>query len=282
MDVSNSEYHSSAGYSSSDMKQFAKSPRGFRDLQATKGIDSDKPHFLFGTIAHERILEGIIEPPANVVIKPENMSFATTEGKQWKAQHEGKQIITFADWEKTRAMPAAINADQYARRLVLSKGQNEVTVVARCPITGITMRARPDRLLFDKGTNTANRIIDLKTAVNASKGAFSAAAGKFGYIQQAAWYMETCALLCVDVDVFDWVVIEKEFPHDVACYWIGADNPAIQAATDYNQMQRQKLSKCLEEDYWPGICEHGPEPLEVHPWAVEDMVLQVQEWEEGK
>jgi hypothetical protein len=84
-------YHKAPGVSNSVLKEM--DPPANHKAAKPKKVT---PDMLLGTLIHQAILEP--QKPMDVVMKPEGMSFSTTEGKKWKAAHEGQTILSPDDY----------------------------------------------------------------------------------------------------------------------------------------------------------------------------------------
>jgi hypothetical protein len=172
-------YHDNPATGSSDARNFLISPQLYRD--GMDGLCDRDPSaaLLFGTAAHMALLE-----PARFLagykVKPEDMSFATTEGKAWKkeAVTGGFDIISFDDHRHLKHMHARMPVEV---RAVFDACIKESTV--RSKIGALDVQCRPD-LWNRKG----RRFYDVKTILDASHAKIEAAIHDRGYHIQLAWY----------------------------------------------------------------------------------------------
>ena len=274
-DASNELYHSSEPIGGSDLIAFAKSPWKYQQerLQPQKRTTSTAMEL--GTMLHSRVLEGEVQLPGHIVIKPDGMEFRSKENKQWRDDHlaAGKTIITQAEWEAQKAMPQALMEHKTARNLCYCKGDREVSIVAKCPDTGLDVKCRPD-ILPENGDS----IIDLKSCRDASVFGFGKDAASFGYHQKAAWYLWVCELAGIERQFFWWVAIESKWPHEVNCYFMHKDDDVLTTAREWNRMQLEKLSGCMETDIWPRSCEGGMMRLQVPNYHIDRMAQDITEF----
>lgn len=224
-----SDYHSGPGVSASHLKAYALDPAQFKyDIEhATARTPTEAQ--LIGTLAHGMILENNTEPPPDIAVKPEGMSFATANGKAWRAANEGKRIVSFDAWEHCIGMAEAIANDKDAAMFV-KLGKPEVAVYASDEETGLTMRCR-----FDMMPDCCDVRFDLKTAESASKADFAKAIGAFNYHWSAAWYLAVEeAATSVRPKAWAWLVVSKTPPHQIGIYFASpADIEAGHRATRF-------------------------------------------------
>jgi hypothetical protein len=101
-------------------------------------------------------------------VKPAGLNLATKEGKQWKADHEGRPIISCDDYQQIQRMHGAPVANKDAKQLLASCDKRELPIFA-------TLCGVPCKALLDACGEAAGRkiICDIKTTDDASPQAFS-------------------------------------------------------------------------------------------------------------
>ena len=147
----------------------ARSPAHYlHSLQAT----GDKPEYQRGRALHSLVLGG------DTVIAYEGVR----HGKKWETfkglQGDGKEILTAAEYHKTRAMAAAVRAHPIARKL-LESSRHEVQV--EWSLLGRACSSRIDMIGPDF-------IGELKTCQSAEPERFLRQAQWYDYHAQIAWY----------------------------------------------------------------------------------------------
>ena len=128
------------------------------------------------------------------------------------------------------------------------------------------MRARPDFLPYDTGSRTI--VVDVKTSESAHPGQFGRTAAKWGYHQQAPWYLD--ALTAVrgdDSPVMQFVIAEKSDPWLVSVCEL--DVEAIERGRQLNREALDTWHRCRETGMWPG---YGDEvhTISLPLWALWD------------
>lgn len=204
-------------------------------------LDEETPAKRLGTLTHRCILE-----PESISgafhIKPEDMSFATKEGKAWKADHSDRPIIAHDEAGAINAMADAVWSHPMAKRL-LTGGEFERSLFAT-DADGILRKGRLDAL-------TAGNIIpDLKTVTSTDLEWVEKQIDACGWYRQAAYYLDLCKLLGMDKAAFVLVCVEKTAPFDVCCYEVAAE--VIEIGRRTYQRDLALLNHCRAENEWPG------------------------------
>lgn len=131
-------YHENEAIGSTDLRNYIKSPRLFRDIldgEETKETEA----LLFGLASHLALLEPKRFAEC-VALKPKGMSFATVEGKAWRARYgTGKIIVTDDDARHLTGMHARMPAEV---RAIFAALRTEVTV--RTEMNDLQVQARFD------------------------------------------------------------------------------------------------------------------------------------------
>ena len=118
------------------------------------------------------------------IAKPEGMSFATKDGRAWKASQPDGVIIVPPDWIAiAQDCCAAVANHATANRMLQSEGcRSQVTLRHALP-SGITLQSRPDYLALNEATMDG-WYIDLKKTDDLD--AFGRKAIDYGYHRQLA------------------------------------------------------------------------------------------------
>jgi hypothetical protein len=181
-------------------------------------------------------------------------------GKIWEAfevEHAGKTILKPEQYDPAVAMSEAIRAHAVAGPLFSVSGKSELTIQWRHE-SGRLCKARIDRL----GT----ALIDIKTAHDITPHGFSAAAQRYGYFAQMAFYADAVKAAGLGTFPVRIVAVQKKAPHDVAVYEIGDDELAAGRA-DYERAL-SVIAECEKTGVWPGMAASEAIPLKLPAWAV--------------
>lgn len=240
-ELSNAEYHSGEGVSSSDLKLLLRSPYHYHKKEAK----AETPSMKLGTAVHcavfepDRFKEDYIEAP--------KLDKRTKAGKELWAQIEagGKIPLTADEMASVRGMVDAIKSHKFAGKLVTggvaeqSVFWNEGDMLCKC---------RPD---YVKDLADGYLIIDLKTTRDAREHAFTSASfWDYQYHISAAHYIRgMTALRGIPPKGFIFVAVENTHPYGVNVYQAGAD--FLKIGDEECRTLYDLYSKCAAEDNWP-------------------------------
>lgn len=259
--LESSAYHASPGVSCSLLKQYAVSAAHGRAMEDGL-IRIGKEAREFGEAFHCATLEHKAYTDSYVV-KPDGMSFATKEGKAWKAE-QTRKIVSFDDWKAFDGMSASLQSHPVAGPFLRSKGRCELSLFDE--IDGIPVRAR-----FDKLTD-GNVIVDLKTTVSARPFDFVRQCAYLRYFMQAAFYCDMLSRARLPMEGFVFLAVEKTPPYAVLC--LEFDSISIdKGRTEYKRLLKL-YEKCHAEKKWPSYYD-APIPYQatLPKWALEDQEL---------
>ncbi len=180
----------------------------------------------------------------------------TKDGKAAWAELEssGRIILTEDEGELVMNTARAVLTHPTASKL-LDNGTPETSVFAE--IDGVEVKCKCDYL------RAGAAIIDLKTTDDV--GEFSRSITKWGYAQQAAWYLDVLEAAGEPVGAFVFVVVEKNAPHAVGIFELSEDWIAL--GREQNQRALQTYKQCLETDNWFGYSD-SIELLTPPAWAL--------------
>lgn len=220
--------------------------------------DKDTKAMAFGRWQHCFLLEGETSFFAMCAVMPEDFDGRTTEGKRWKLDHAGRELVPFKDFEKIKAMTAAIRANPTMAR-ALTDGRPEVSLVWRDAPTGIWLKSRPDWL-----PNKPPVSWNYKTAVSINPAIFERQSANLGYPQ-------SCALAAEGLrEVLGWdrpapalLLQEKDGPYVAAPAVI--DDDALAWGALQNRRALDKLARAIERNEWPAY--DGVLNIKLPAWA---------------
>jgi hypothetical protein len=248
-------------YTSLDAENFSNIKRILKSLAAYKYGEPDKKDetaFAVGTLAHAMILENK-DLRDLYVMKPEGMSFATKDGRAWKAE-QTLPILTFDEWNLIPAMAEAIANDKDASAIIRICKEREQLITGE--IQGTKFKGIMD--LFGHDDERKPMHADLKTVVDASPRGFAKAVKDFHYDLQDEIYSQLIALK-YSLNYRPpsaWICVEKTKPYEVACYF---------PSEKLMEIGEMKLNACIarlkrgnETGLWPkslsGLKELTPAP----------------------
>lgn len=261
-DLSETQYRQADGIAQSDLKHIIP-PKTPAHYWAYKNSPPklQTPAQRMGSLLHTCLLQRD-KWKENVVCRPDEMKFTTTEGKAWKKAHEGKEIVTLEEKTDINGMVESLWRHPIAKRL-LEGGRMEASVFAE-DNDGLLRKARIDCI-----PNGGNAIIDIKTTMDASREAFDKAVYEYGWYIQGAYYQDILKLIGQEREVFILIAVEKVFPYLVACYPV--DVLSIEIGQKMYRGALKSIQLCTEAGHWPGFPENLDTFTGLPTWAMKGM-----------
>jgi exodeoxyribonuclease VIII len=256
-DMPSSEYHAAEGLSKSGLDKFKRSPMHYKHWLTEKSEPTEAMRI--GSLVHMALFEPI-RFRASTAIAPV-VDRRTKDGKLayeiFSKELLGKEVVTAKDMTMITEMVSAINAHRGANKL-LKVGHPEVSVFAKCPVTGVFCKGRFDWLGDDC-------IVDLKTTEDASPSQFGISVMRYRYLIQAAHYLFLAEQAGLKVSKFIFIAAEKEAPYGVGVYEV-SKNQLFKPEAD-RMMQLRMFKSCQDFDSWPA---YGSDiqPMQLPDWAV--------------
>ena len=239
-DIPEAEYHADPdSLSVSGAKVLLKAPALFQ-WQRTHPVHKDV--FDIGSAAHALVL-GAGAPLE--VVDADSWRSKSAQAIRDAARAQGLTPILEADHRRVIAMADALSAHTLAMRL-LSDGKPEVSAYCEDEATGVTRRARFDWL-------GSSILTDYKTAATVDPRDLAGRYGavkKWGYDQQAAWYLDIARDLGHPAKAFAFIFQAKEPPYLVTVAQVPED--ALWEARQRNATALQRFRDCTEAGVWPG------------------------------
>lgn len=212
----------------------------------------------FGSAFHKYTLEGRAAFDAEYAIKPEDMSFATKEGKQWRSENIGKGIVTAAEWRMIVEMAGAMRAKPKTAAL-LTGARPEVTLARE--ENGVWLKSRPDAM-----NDKLQVAVNLKTCEDASEDAVRKSIESYGgsYYVSAALCVDMLKALTGDDWQYVFVFCEKTAPYESRRVVL---KPTV---LEWGRMRYRRalatFAECVKSGRWPGYDDATIE-ADLPPWA---------------
>lgn len=271
--VSDEDYHADpvprGSLSSSGARWMLSSPAIFR-YRTTHRKESKE--FDIGHAVHAKVLgEGMKVAQIPDELLASNGAVSTKAAKEFIAEARANGLIPLkrTEFYPVEKMAEAILAHPTANLLLERGGIPEASIFATDPVTGEWVRARPD-FLPDNHSGERTICVDVKTAESAHPGAFSRSAAKWGYHQQAPFYLDALTEVRGDESpLMRFVIVEKSEPWLVSVCEL--DEEAIDKGRERNRLALDLWHQCRESGLWPG---YGDEVHQVRLpiWALMDGV----------
>jgi hypothetical protein len=230
-----SEYHSNGALGSSLLRDFIRSSQLYKDKIDGLVPSKSSPAMVFGSLAHMAILEPE-RFAAETVQKPDGMSFATKEGKSWREQNSGREIITFDDAQTIKRlvgrMPGSV-------RDIISNGKSEVTF--RNELAGRSVQCRADSWI-----ESGNLLYDLKTISAIEK--IDRSIFDRGYHIQIRWYQRIIAAETGTIPQARLIFVETAAPYRWRTVLLDAEYTAM-ADREIDEALRG-IAQCEKDGDW--------------------------------
>lgn len=257
--LTNEEYHNGPGISKSGLDLINKCPAMYLDRYMKGNQPAPTPAMELGTAIHTAILEPK-RFAKEYISRPPGIDGRTKAGKialaEFMAEAEGKIVLPKEELVKICQIADAVNSHPIARSILGEIGYVEQSLYAE--IDGVMAKARPDYLLGDY-------VVDLKTAVDASREAFSRACWNYRYHVQAALYTDVAEILDGAEREFIFIVVEKTEPYPVAVYY--ADIEMVSMGREQYRLDLETYRQCLSTNTWPGYNEGRITSINLPKWA---------------
>lgn len=253
-DLSNEEYHASAGYSSSQLKMLVDHTPAHLHASMTAERTVTE-NMLLGTVTHTLTLEP--EKFDREFAVSEKFDGRTTAGKAAKAAFEaaamGKTVITHEILDKATAMAKSLLSNPRTAAL-LDGAIPESSVYWN--EDSMLLKVRPDAICRDHPV-----IVDIKTTRNASYSDFVKSVFNFGYHISAAMYLDGVSqseavrseLRHDSYTNFVFLCVENEAPYLTASYELCADD--IEFGRVLYRRSLRILQESEQHQQWPGYSE---------------------------
>jgi len=257
------EYFAAPGVSQSMLKQMARSPAHMKAYLSTPRKPT--PSQEFGTLVHTALFEtNLFGDAKSHYVKRLDFDGRTKNGKAWTAHHRDKPCLTAEEAEAIIGIHRSIRAHIYGAGLIGALGIAEVSGFFYNEELGLVQKIRPDRIVQrDDGLLF---LLDAKTTDDASKEGFRREIEKWGYHRQAAYYLDVCAALGVEIADFLWLAVEKEPPYAVGVYNLTKDD--IEVGRKMYRRELALYAKCEDEGRWPAYSE-DIETISLSRWVRE-------------
>lgn len=239
------DYRREEGVNQSSLKKILESPAHYQAALKFKLIPT--PAMEMGTALHCRVLDGAGAFERQYVKKPDGLSLATKEGKEWKASLGKKKALSEGGkddaWGSVQGMTAALEqlawyqntGPEYIKR-------NEVSVY--WDWEGVRCKARLDSVLVDEGI-----VLDLKTTDSVEPELFTKKVVTLGYDFQAAYYAKAAEVAFGKPFKFMFVAVERKAPYTVDIFDV---SDAMMAEGMAKCVAALRLFKtCNDTGEWP-------------------------------
>lgn len=229
--------------SSSDVKNFLKSPKYYYWNKYVKTEKEDERHFAIGSALHELILEPHLFK-SNYLVMPK-VDRRTSEGKKEYAdfllQSQGKTIIMQDEAEMIAKMAQSASNNATFMKF-LEDSYRELSFYSIDEKTGLKVKLRPDIMPTKMST-----IVDIKSCLDSSPFKFKRDVFSYGYGISAAFYTNF-----IGRDNYVFCAIEKQEPYQTALYSLSDE--MINYGSEQYRTALDLIKWSYDNNYW---CEHN-------------------------
>lgn len=273
--ISNEEYHKSAGISKSHLDVIAKTPMHYWSKYIDPNREPSEPTaaMRMGTLIHTAVLEPDTLTE-RTILAPEGINRRTNDGKAawaaFEAQAKGREIITLEEHEtllriqdRVRNHPIAgrLLADGVAEQSYYSKRTLNVVDNETGEIQQVeeTLKCRPDWM-------TGNGVmVDLKSTDDASPDGFGRSVVNYRYYIQPPWYGDILEELYGEPPAaFVFIAVEKSWPHAIGVYFATIDQ--IELGRAHYRKDLNQIAECKARNLWPDFSSLEAQPLKLPGW----------------
>ncbi|MBG6243368.1 MAG: exonuclease VIII [Candidatus Symbiopectobacterium sp. Dall1.0] len=235
-DISNEDYHKDEAIGSTTIKSISVSPANFY-FNPFKGSKSAQ----IGTAIHAALLEPEMFD-RDFISRPDISTRSSKDYKALLANTDAEKIIIGNEVDTINRMVESSRLNEDFMDYISAKGHSEVSMFATCPLTGLKLKCRFDRL-----SDSHSYPLDVKSCRDASQRGFSQAFGQYHYHVQAAFYLYVLNIVTGrELNQFAFFAIENNAPYKNCMYYIGEDSLDLGRKIMFDAMQ--KLTKCLADE----------------------------------
>ncbi|WP_158782341.1 PD-(D/E)XK nuclease-like domain-containing protein [Pantoea sp. BAV 3049] len=235
-DISNEDYHRDEAIGSTTIKAISVSPANlyFNPFKGSKSAH-------IGTAIHAALLEPELFE-REFILEPDINSRASKDYKALLAHTDAERIIIGSEVETINRMFESSRLNDDFMDYINTKGNSEVSMFTTCPITGLNLKCRFDRL-----SDSHPYPLDVKSCRDASQRGFSQAFGQYHYHVQAAFYLYVLKLVTGrELNQFAFFAIENNAPYRNCMYYIGEDSLTLGRKIMFEAMN--KLVECNSDN----------------------------------
>lgn len=199
--------------------------------------------FDFGHAAHRLVLG---DGPDITVVDAADWRTNAAKAARDAAYADGCVPLLPHEYQTVQLMAAELR--QHPSVPTRKPGKPEQSLITQDEATGVWLRARVDWLPDPSSDRMV--LVDYKTALSAEPSAFARSVAKYGYYQQAAWYIDIVRALGIHEDpAFLFVAQEKTPPYLVSVYEL--DEYALRIGRKRNREAIEIFADCTARDSWP-------------------------------
>ena len=202
LDESFTDYLSNDAISSSDLKNFLEAPALFKEGRKEKDSESTKAQEL-GTAIHDVLLCG---GEHTVLAKHLDLRKKADKEEYAELKFKYRSVVRGSDVDIIQGLKDSVEKNSPDFMSLVAGSEPERSFYAKCPATGMMLKARPDLVNREKKAK-----LDLKTTTDPIK--FINEAYRYKYYIQDAYHSYVMSLCGYDVDISGWFAVGKTAPY---------------------------------------------------------------------
>lgn len=247
-DLTNDEYHASAGISRSGISELKKSPLHYWDryINPDKKAQKGKKAFYFGSLVHTLILEPHLFE-SDYIIMPQKFDLRKKEDKAKKAEFDatvGDRVVIEKESYETALLMSNEVLNHPNVPAILNGALIEKSLYWIDEDTGMLCKTRPD--IWNEQIAV---LCDLKTAADASIQSFLYEAKDYDYAMQAAMQIDGIFNLTgLLTEQYCFLVVPKEPPYKPYIYSLDANTIEYGRRVYKDGLKLAKI--CQEKNCW--------------------------------
>lgn len=247
--------------SNSGLKELRRSPAHL--LEYINGPFKDTDAMRMGRATHCAMLEPN-DFEKRWAIGPQELRSNADKGKraELELQYGPGHVLRPSEFEQCLRIRDGVLRYESARELLHSgKGANELSIIWVDPDTGVTCKARLDRIDYDM---PGGAIVDLKSTEDASDEAFAATIWNYSYHSQGALYLGGAFENQIAAGHYVILAYEKEPPFGVGVFRL--DEGTLSAGETQVRPLLALYRQCKDRNEWPCYPDKVRD-ISLPPWA---------------
>lgn len=253
----NEAYHAYEGISKSGLDLIDISPAHYAHAEKREQTRA----MVIGSAIHAAIFEPDVFAEQYLLLREvtDRRSSAYKEAIKTRPQ---EFVLTGTEADHVSGMQEAVRFNQDALKLLDGEGYSELSAFVECPVTGVLLRARYDRLLL------SGVAADLKKTQDIRYEKFQRSVANYRYHVQDAFYSRVYQLITGEpLEAFKFLCVEEKSPHASKVYTLDDEAKLVGARIAMRNLET--YAECLSSGNWP--YPDGTEELMSLPtWALEE------------
>ena len=241
IDVDEKVYRDANAVAQSDLKMIKS--KSLYHYKFARDSSKETEALILGRAIHKAVFEWD-DFGKEYAVLGKDVNLRTKAGKEQRDAllEKGKTVLKTDDMNKINRIVAALRKrkDLWA---MLEACQFEKSSFVRHN-EHIVKKIRTDGYISEE-----NKIIDLKTTVDASPAVFQRDIWKYHYHWQAAYYCDVVEALVGEAPKFVILAVEKSYPYQSCLFELSPKSMAI-GRKGYRE-ELEKLENAFKKDYWP-------------------------------